>query len=276
MPTFVPHVTPPEGAVGPSRWYLVRHGELLTTPEGHLPDGGPDELGLATDAAPIFLGLSDGSPCWTAGVERGTEPPGELWWQELRSLGAHWSSEEWTLAGRAVQLVEWARTNRFCGRCATPTERAAGERAMQCPACGLTAYPRLAPAIIVLVRRGERALLAQGNRFRGRMFSALAGFVEPGETLEECVHREVLEEVGIHIHPPRYVASQPWPFPHSVMIGFSAEWAAGELTPDGEEILEAHWWDADALPPIPPPLSIARRLIDDWVEDVQGGPGPGA
>lgn len=275
MSTFVPDVAPPAGVEGPSRWYpprwyVVRRGELLTTPEGSLPVEGPEALGLVPDAAPVFLGKLDGQPCWAAGVDGGTEAPGELWWQELRSLGALWPSEEWALAGRAVQLVEWVRTNRFCGRCATPTERADGERAMRCPACGLAAYPRLAPAIIVLVRRGEEALLAQGNRFRGRMFSALAGFVEPGETLEEAVAREVFEEVGIHVRNPRYVASQPWPFPHSVMIGFSAEWASGELVPDGTEILEANWWRADNLPPVPPRLSIARRLIDDWVAEVRG------
>ncbi|MCU4185671.1 NAD(+) diphosphatase [Acidiferrimicrobium sp. IK] len=274
MPTFVPDVAPPPGADGPSRWYVVRHGELLTTPEGGLPDADPASLGLVPDADPVYLGALDGQPCWAAGVERSTEAPGELWWQELRSLGGQWPQEEWTLAGRAVQLVEWVRTHRFCGRCATPTERAEGERALRCPACGLSNYPRLAPAIIVLVRRGEEALLAQGNRFRGRMFSALAGFVEPGETLEEAVHREVFEEVGIKLREPRYVASQPWPFPHSVMIGFSAEWESGELAPDGKEILEAHWWRADDLPPVPPRLSIARRLIDDWVAEVTAGSTP--
>ncbi len=273
MPTFVPDVGPPPGAGGPSRWYLVRQGELLTTSEGTLAANSPEELGLVPDAPPVFLGMLDGQPCWAAGFDRGVEGPAELRWQELRALGAVWPAEEWTLAGRAVQLVEWARTHRFCGRCGTATERALDERSMRCPACGMSGYPRLAPAIIVLVRRGERALLAQGRRFRGRMFSALAGFVEPGETLEEAVHREVLEEVGVRVRQPRYVASQPWPFPHSVMIGFSAEWESGELKPDGEEILEAHWWRADDLPPVPPPLSIARRLIDDWVADVRDGVG---
>ena len=284
MAFFVPRVVPPPAAEGPARWYVVRDGEILTTPEGGLPSQGPAGLGLVPDAAPVFLGLLDGVPCWAAGADPGggrgrdlgREPPGELWWQSLRALGAVWSTEEWTLAGRAVQLVEWVRTNRFCGRCATPNERAAEERAMRCPACGLSAYPRVAPAIIVLVRRGDEALLAQGNRSPRRMFSALAGFVEPGETLEETVHREVFEEVGIRLHAPRYVASQPWPFPHSVMIGFTAEWASGELAPDGDEILEAHWWRADELPPIPPSLSIARRLIDDWVADVRGADVRGA
>jgi NAD+ diphosphatase len=275
MASFVPSVTPPPGATATSRWYVVRDGELLTTPEGDLPAvASADGLSLVFDAAPVFLGTVDGAtPCWAAGVAAGTEAPGELWWQPLRALGAVWSQEDWTVAGRAVQLVEWVRTHRFCGRCATPTERAQGERSLRCPACGLAAYPRLSPAVIVLVRRGRQALLAQGNRWRGRpMFSTLAGFVEPGETLEDAVHREVLEEVGVTLQEPHYVASQPWPFPHSVMIGFTAEWASGDLRPDGEEILDARWWDADALPGIPPPLSIARRLIDDWVREITGAP----
>lgn len=271
MTTFVPLVEPPADLGGPGRWYMVRDGELLTTPEGQLPQvAGPEELGLAPDVEPVFLGVLDGEACWAAGVDRLAEAPDPLWWQPLRALGGAWSTEEWTLAGRAVQLVEWARTNRFCGRCATPMERAPSERAMRCPTCGLSCYPRLAPAVIVLVRRGAEALLAQGNRFRGRMFSTLAGFVEPGETLEQAVHREVFEEVGVRLQAPRYVASQPWPFPHSVMIGFTAEWASGDITPDGDEILDARWWRADDLPPIPPPMSIARRLIDDWVADVLG------
>ena len=129
----------------------------------------------------------------------------------------------WTVAGRAVQLVEWDRTHRYCGRCATPTEVVAGERARRCPTCGLLAFPRLAPAMIVLVTRddGREALLARGTRFPVPMWSCLAGFVEPGETLEEAVHREVREEVGLEVDDVRYWGSQPWPFPHSLMLGFT-------------------------------------------------------
>jgi NAD+ diphosphatase len=136
---------------------------------------------------------------------------------------------------------------------------------MRCELCGLSAYPRVAPAIITLVHRGEELLLARNGGFRGRMFSVLAGFVEPGETLEDTVHREIGEEVGVRLHPPRYVASQPWPFPHSLMVGFTAEWAEGEIEVDGKEIVEAGWYRKDRLPELPAPLSIARRLIDGWL-----------
>ncbi len=177
---------------------------------------------------------------------------------------------EWLAAGRAVQLVEWGRTHRFCGRCATPTEPAAGHRALVCPACGLMAFPRLAPAMITLVTRGEdgpeqEALLARGVQWRIPMYSCLAGFVEPGESLEGAVVREVREEVGLTVGDVRYRGSQPWPFPHSLMIGFRARYESGELELDATEIADAQWYRRDALPQIPPGISIARRLIDEWV-----------
>jgi NAD+ diphosphatase len=141
---------------------------------------------------------------------------------------------------------------------------------MKCPTCGLVAYPRISPAVIVLVRKGDQALLARSSRFRLPFFSTLAGFVEVGETLEETVVREIREEVGVTVGDVRYFGSQPWPFPHSLMVGFTARWESGELAPDGDEIAEAAWFSAGALPPVPPPLSIARRLIDAWVDEVRG------
>lgn len=187
----------------------------------------------------------------------------------LRETFASLGEAGFMAAGIATQVVEWATTHRFCGRCATPTERVAGERCMRCPDCGLMAYPRIAPAVIVLVRRGPEALLARGARFPLPFFSTLAGFVEIGETLEQTVAREIREEVGIEVGEVRYFGSQPWPFPHSLMVGFTATWAGGELRPDEQEILEARWFSADALPPVPPRLSIARRLIDAWVDEVK-------
>jgi len=142
---------------------------------------------------------------------------------------------------------------------------APGERARRCPACGLLAFPRLAPAVITLVERDGEALLARGATFPIPMYSCIAGFVEPGETLEDAVHREVHEEVGVELSEVTYIASQPWPFPHSLMIGFEATWASGDIEVDGKEILDAQWYRADDLPTIPPPLSIARTLIDRWI-----------
>jgi NAD+ diphosphatase len=218
-----------------------------------------------------FLGMLDDHSCWGVDVPRGEDPSdgGAL---DLFSFFGRASQEDWLVAGRAVQLVEWARTHRYCGRCGDKTEALPGERAMKCATCGLMNFPRLAPAMITLVTRGpagpdQEALLAQGVQFRGPMYSCLAGFVEPGETLEGAVVREVFEEVGVHVGTVTYMGSQPWPFPHSLMLGFRAEWVSGEIVCDPSEILDANWYRKDALPNIPPGISIARKLIDSWLNE---------
>jgi len=218
-------------------------------------------------AGAIFLGTLDGCPCFAVPLDTddhvGATPLMGLWGQV--------DDMTWTIAGRAVQLVEWERTHRFCGRCATPTVPESSERARRCPQCGLLAFPRLAPAVIVLIEREDgRALLARGRAFPIPMYSCLAGFVEPGETLEEAVHREVHEEVGIEIDRVRYWASQPWPFPHSLMLGFQARYVGGDLVLQESEIIDAQWYRHDELPVIPPGVSIARRLIDDWISRHSG------
>ena len=138
---------------------------------------------------------------------------------------------------------------------------------MRCPACTLSAYPRIAPAIIVLVQRGDLALLAHGTRFPAPFYSTLAGFVEPGESLEETLVREVKEEVGVDVGDIRYFGSQSWPFPHSLMLGFFATWQGGEIVCEPTEIVDAKWFRAAELPMIPPRPSISRQLIDAWVAD---------
>jgi NAD+ diphosphatase len=216
-----------------------------------------------------FLGILNGEAVWGVDVPHGHDPADGAA-TDLFSYFGRASETEWMVAGRAVQIVEWARTHRFCGRCGTPNELVRGERAMKCPACSLTAYPRLAPAMITLVTRGDgdeqEALLARGVQFRGPMYSCLAGFVEPGESLEGAVIREVREEVGIDVTNVRYWGSQPWPFPHSLMIGFHADYAGGDIVCDPAEILDANWFRRDDLPNIPPRISIARKLIDVWLE----------
>jgi NAD+ diphosphatase len=251
----------------------LRFLACASLPAGVAPDGlvvyvGADSVSLREGAEGAhFVGVLDGRAVWAVDEEvEGAVPLMGLW-------GAV-DDVTWTVAGRAVQLVEWERTHRYCGRCATPTEPAALHegRARRCPSCGLLAFPRLAPAMIVLVTRddGRRALLARNARFPMPMWSCLAGFVEPGETLEDAVHREVREEVGIEVDDVRYWGSQPWPFPHSLMLGFRASYAGGDLVCDPAEIAEADWYPRDALPPVPPGMSIARRMIDAWVEDAPG------
>jgi NAD+ diphosphatase len=215
-----------------------------------------------------FLGLLDGEAIWGVDVPRGIDPADGAA-VDLYSYFGLAGEVNWLVAGRAVQIVEWARTHRFCGRCATPTVLAPGERAMRCPECGLLAFPRLAPAMITLVTRGEgadsEALLARGAQFSLPMYSCLAGFVEPGESLEGAVEREVREEVGIAVKNVRYWGSQPWPFPHSLMLGFRAEYESGDIVCDPIEILDANWYRRGELPQIPPGISIARKLIDGWL-----------
>jgi NAD+ diphosphatase len=252
-------------------WFLVH-------PQGLVVRRDADGVRLPTDDDAAALGVDESAAhdlgrlgderafaaCISA--DRPIAAPLEV--GKLRELYSLLGDERFMMAGRATQAVEWADTHRFCGRCATPTVRVAGERCMRCPACGLLGYPRIAPAVIVLVRRGDEALLARGARFPGLFYSTLAGFVEIGESLEDTIVREIREEVGIEVKAPRYFGSQPWPFPHSLMIGFFAEWAGGDIRPDGTEILDARWFRSDALPPVPPRLSIARHLIDAWVHDV--------
>ena len=224
-----------------------------------------DDRPAETDWSVHFLGMMGEIACWGVDVPHGEDPSfGAA--TDLYSYFGRASEVEWLVAGRAVQLVDWARTHRFCGRCGTPTQPQPNERAMKCPACGLLAFPRLAPAMITLVTRGDEALLARGVQFRAPLYSCLAGFVEPGESLEGAVVREVREEVGVEVGNVRYWGSQPWPFPHSLMIGFTAEWQSGEIEIDPTEIVDAQWFHRDALPNVPPRISIARKLIDAWVE----------
>jgi NAD+ diphosphatase len=214
----------------------------------------------------LYLGRLGGTQCWAAELAEGAEAPAGTAWTGLRALYTVLDDTHFALAGRALQLVAWDRTHQYCGRCGTPTALKPDERARVCPACKLTAYPRLAPAIMALVHRRNQdrneLLLGRSPHFPSGMYSALAGFVEPGESLEQCLEREVREEVGVRVQRIRYFASQPWPFPHSLMIAFVAEWRDGEIAPQASEIEEAKWFDVLQLPKLPSRISIARRLID--------------
>jgi len=217
-----------------------------------------------------YLGELAGAPCVAQVLDDGTPDVPGLAFVGLRSLFFRLPEPLLALAARAFQIVEWDRTHRYCGRCGTPTRDKPGERAKECPACGYVAYPRVSPAMMALVTRGRELLLARAHRFPPGMFSALAGFVEPGETIEDCLAREVREEVGVEVREIRYFGSQSWAFPHSLMIAFTAEYAGGELRCEDAEIAEARWFPADALPPLPPSVSIARRLIDATARRLAG------
>lgn len=221
-------------------------------------------LGVEPDDAFQFGTLGHAACFVSAQTLDGLEQGG---WQAvgLRALHALVDDQLFLVAGRALQYAEWDRNHRHCGRCGSATERANGLWARRCLACNYASFPRIAPAVIVLVHKGDACLLAHAAHHPEGMHSVLAGFLEPGETLEECVAREIREEVGIEVTDIQYFGNQPWPFPHSLMLGFTAAWKSGELTPDGEEILRAGWYTRDALPErIPSRISIARELIDHF------------
>ena len=251
------------GAEG--KWFVIDEKSNVLLQDGEIPRSVDSPM----ETSDIhFLGTAAGDPVWAAKAVEGAKPPEMGQWLHLRQLYGSIPEDEWALAGRAAQVLAWDRDHRFCGRCGAETQHHDSDRARNCPSCGLLSYPRLTPAIIVLVERDDgRALLAWGRQFPGRFYSALAGFVEPGESLEECVLREVKEEVGIDVDEISYFGSQPWPFPHSVMIGFRARHVGGEIVAQEEEIVEADWYHHEALPPVPRGgMSIAGWLIQDWID----------
>ena len=273
-PTFTPGIKAPESA-SPARWYLYQGDRLVLDERGAEP-----ALPLAMHArdlalAPLrteYLGRLEGAEpieCFSGEIASEAELPPGFAAHELRSLFEIFPDYEVALAGRAKQIVHWDRDHQFCGRCGTPTAALESERSRRCPACGLTSYPRISPAIIVAVTRhcddGPRILLARNHRFPTGRYSVVAGFVEPGETLEDCVRREVAEETGIQVDNIRYFGSQPWPFPNSLMVGFTADYAGGDFAFADDEIADAQWFAPDALPLVPPKISIARKLIDAFV-----------
>jgi NAD+ diphosphatase len=209
----------------------------------------------------LHLGGLGDTPCWAAEVPNAQAPAG-YGWVGLRALFSVLEDAHFALAGRALQLLDWDRNHQYCGRCGAPTAPKPEERVRVCPSCKLSAYPRVAPAVMALVTRGRELLLGRSPHFPAGMYSALAGFVEPGETLEQCVAREVEEEVGVTVTQLSYFASQPWPFPHSLMIAFVCEWTGGEIRAQEGEIEAADWFDVLQLPKLPSKISIARRLID--------------
>lgn len=240
-------------------------------PEAWLPaHAALDQLG-AEPLRRLYLGRLGERSCYAFEFGADTQAPQGLSWSGLRTLFNRLDDSLFALAGRALQYIDWDRTHQYCGRCGTPTQHRLGERARECPACSLIVYPRIAPAVMCLIRRDREILLARSPRFPPGMYSALAGFVEPGESLEQCLAREVLEETGVRIANARYFASQPWPFPHSLMIAFVADYAGGDITPAPDEIEDAQWFDIDALPKLPNRISIARRLIDGVVAKMRAG-----
>lgn len=243
--------------------FLFHQGRLLVCePDLALPSA---SLLAQLDVDPERLqplGLWNGRYCQAGWLENESLPPG-LAWRGLRSLFGILDDQLLGLAARASQIAEWARTHRFCGACASPMLLAAGERCFKCVACGHMAYPRISPAMMVLIKKGDAVLLAMHLHSPSKRFSPLAGFLEAGESIEEAVHREVAEEVGLRVHNLQYFGSQSWPFPHSLMIAFTAEYLDGEIRLDQNELAEARWFGpGDEWPARVPHVSISNLLVD--------------
>jgi NAD+ diphosphatase len=265
---FIPGITPPTERTEPAWWFAFQQNKLLVRTESdhvslpclvHF-----EEVGLIP-LCQHYLGRFDGQHCFAVDVAEEARPPAGMNFEGLRQVHGRLDEDLFWIAARAVQIVEWDKTHQFCGRCGIRMHVRPTERSKECPRCGLLHFPRLAPAIIVLIERGDHLLLARSTRFATGMYSVLAGFVEPGESLEEAVEREIREEVGLSVRDLRYFGSQPWPFPHSLMIGFTATYAGGEISVDASEIETAGWFTVDNLPPLPGKISIARKLIDAFI-----------
>jgi len=213
-----------------------------------------------------YLGMLQGHPCYSAEISIDTNAPEGFDFIDLRSLYGNLDEDLFFLAGKAFQIISWDQTHQFCGRCGTTTQEQPGERAKICPKCGFISYPRICPAVITAILKEDKILLAHAKAFKGNIHSLIAGFLEPGETLEECVKREIMEEVSIKVKNIKYFDSQPWPFPNSMMIGFIAEYESGEIAVDGVEISEAGWFGVDNLPELPFEMSIARKIIDWYIK----------
>jgi NAD+ diphosphatase len=261
-------VSPPDKIAEAAKWFVFRRSHLLVQiadGKAALPEvAAPEELGL-TIIRRQYLGTFNGQHCFSAEVGQETDPPEGWVFQSLRRLFGQLPEELFWITGAAVQIVDWDRTHQYCGRCGQQTEDHPRERVKECPNCGLTSYPRISPAIIVLIEKDDEVLLARSLRHPLGLYSVLAGFVEAGETLEATIIREIREEVGLQVKDIHYFGSQPWPFPNSLMIAFTCTYAAGDIKIDEEEMADAGWYRPENFPMIPPEISIARKMIDWFV-----------
>jgi NAD+ diphosphatase len=260
---FKPLISPPGSGYEASINFIFKGDELLI---------GTADLTFPNDSILTFFGLSpsdfhplgllDQRYCRTAFVTADAEAPPGFRFSKMRPLFGSMPLDMLALAGRAFQISDWARTHQFCGACSAPMKLLTGERCYRCTACKFMAYPRISPAMMVLVKKGDSILLARHIAAVGNRFSALAGFVEAGESVEETVHREVFEEVGLRVTNLQYFGSQPWSFPHSLMIAFTADYLSGEITVDKTEIAEAKWvGPGDEVPEYMRGVSVSGELI---------------
>jgi NAD+ diphosphatase len=273
---FEPLWAAPASAGQDGLWFVFHRSNLLVYTEHSTPmlpmpaDVLSGSLEIDREGA-RFVGMLRDTPVWAARSASDRAPAGHGF-ENMRGLFNRLPDDLIAIGGRAVQMLEFDRTHRFCGACATPSEIHEGGRSRKCPNCGETYYPKVSPAMMVLIKRdgpnGRELLLARSARFARGMYSALAGFVEPSESIEECIYREAFEEVGVKVHNLKYFSSQGWPFPNSLMVAYVADYESGEIVPQEGEIEDARWFTLDHLPGLPHRLSIARRLVSHVIAEV--------
>lgn len=273
--SFIPHHVSPDDPGEAPLCFAFRRRELLVTEAGQLPaveiidEHGIDALRRQ------YLGVLNGVHCYSIEVDPDLKPPQGLAFRDLRMLFGSLDAHHHAVAGRAVQIVEWDRTHQFCGACGEKTVLSNADRSRMCPDCKIPMYPRLSPAMIVAVERGDEVLLGRSAHFPPGIYSMLAGFVEPGESAEEAVIREVYEETRIVCDDVKYFSSQAWPFPNSLMLGFTAQYVSGDIdTSHDVELEDARWYRVDDLPStFPGNISISQWLLHDFIARKRGGSG---
>lgn len=247
-------------------WFVFYEGKLVLSRAGEVAVAPVPPLRVRAGMDPHEFSELDGRPCLA--YETDVVPDASGWRiVPLRDSFSLLDQDLYDKAGTGAELLFWDASTQFCGRCGGRTQREAVIM-KRCVACGALIFTHVSPAIIVLIHKGDSVLMVRAHNFRGTHFGLVAGFVEPGESLEHCVHREVLEETGLQIANVRYFGSQPWPYPCGVMIGFHADYVSGEIHVQESELKEAHFFARTALPELPGKLSLARRLIDDWLSPV--------
>jgi len=265
---YIPSVAPEHENNDRSYWFIFKSDNMLINSEK------PDKIPFIKDLtelniSPIriqYFGTLDGHPCYCVEVLPDVDVPEEMVFIDLYSSYEILDEDIFLIAGRAIQIVNWDKNHQFCGKCGSKTKTLEEELAKICPECGFINYTRLSPAVIIAIIKNNKILMAKHSYGLHSRYCLIAGFIEAGENLEEGIKREVMEEVGLKVNNIKYFGSQPWPFPNSLMIGFTASYESGEISVDGKEIVDAKWFDADTITPMPSKISISNDLIEWYVE----------
>jgi NAD+ diphosphatase len=265
---YKPSVKPDNNIKCPAYWFIFNRDKMLINLKSNpkIPFTNKLDYINITPLRKQYIGTLEEHPCFSVEVAHDTDAPHEMAFMDLRSLYGILEEDLFLLAGRAIQIVNWDKNHQFCGKCSAPTKTMDDELAKICTECGFISHTRLSPAVITAIVKDDKILMAKHSYGIKNRYGLIAGFLEAGETLEEGVEREVMEEVGLKVKDIKYFGNQPWPFPNSLMIGFTANYDEGEIEVDGKEIVDAKWFEVDEVPKPPSRMSIASELIEWYIE----------